>query len=153
MKKRILSFVLALAILFAGMVPIDVQATEAQNTEKITVYNGAGEFVGEFDSYEEFETEILGINEETRGIVDGLRWIIKIILTAINAYSTVETVSDITGRDIHALIGDKILLPAWNGVKQHFKLMSVSGGITNPYPLNSYQYNQFYKTNFYWVEY
>lgn len=152
MKNKILSLAVALAILFTGIIPMNVHAQEKQDAQKIAVYDGSGAFVGEFDSYEEFEREVLGINEDSKSVIEGLRWIVKIIRYAIDAYNIVELVSDLTETDIHGLIGEHVILPTWNGV-QNFKLMSVSGGITNPYPANSYQYHQFYKTNFYWVEY
>lgn len=150
--KKVIAMMLALVMFVATCGFPSMNVSAAEKSEKVTVYDGSGAYVGEFDSIEDFEREVLGTDKNSRSeIIEGLRCIAKIIMRALETYSIVETVSDISQVDINGLIGDKIVLPVWNGIKT-FKLMSVSGGITNPYPPNSYQYSQFYKTNFYWVE-
>lgn len=47
-------------------------------------------------------------------------------------------------------IRNNVVIPFTDEAKK-MQLYSVSGGITNPYPPNSYQYSQFNKTNYYWV--
>lgn len=139
-------------ILAATMVlgcSVTASAAEIKETkETISVYDGSGQYIGEFDSLEEFEREYLGNNGNQRS---GLRWVLKILKYALETYDVLEAVKDFTGIDVNGWISAHVVLPAVEGVAK-FRLYSVSGGITNPYPPNSYQYHQFDRTNYYWVQ-
>lgn len=145
MMKKLLALTLALSIAF-GCTTTAFAAEPEEKSNKVTVYNGAGQYVGEFDSFEEFQREYLGIKERSAAV-----WIVKIVLTAIDVYSVLELNKQFTGVDINGWISQNITLPVQQGLGT-FKLYSVSGGMTNPYPPNSYQYQQFNKTNYYWVK-
>jgi len=146
--KKLMAFVLTLSIIFGCT--MTAFAAEPDRVEgKVEVYNGAGQYIGTFDSFEEFQMEYLGANE--RSIVGAAKFVLKIILEALNTYSVFETCKELTGKDVNGWITENVTLPIGQGLGT-FKLYSVSGGITNPYPPNSYQYSQYNKTNYYWVK-
>lgn len=148
MNRRILSMFLVISILLCNFGAITANAdTITNNTTKVSIYNASGEFIGEFESIQEFEIEYLGINPNQRGVGT---W----ILTVAASYGVVSMFIDIayvfTGVDVKTWVRNNVVVPFTEEVK-NMKLYSVSGGITNPYPPNSYQYSQFNKTNYYWV--
>lgn len=145
MIKKLVALTLALSIAF-GCTTTAFAAGPEEKSNKVTVYDGAGQYVGEFDSFEEFQREYLGVKERSAAV-----WVLKLILKGIEAYSVLELNKQFTGIDVNKWIGENVTLPIAQGLGT-FKLYSVSGGITNPYPPNSYQYQQFNKTNYYWVK-
>ena len=150
MKKSFLSFFLILSLLLTCFVPIRASATtirKSTTNSPVTVYNGMGEYVGEFESIEDFQTKFLGINENQKGVA---AW----LLTAATIYGVVSMINDVsyilTGIDAKVWIRENVAVPFYQEAK-NMKLYSVSGGISNPYPPHSYQYIQFNQTNYYWV--
>lgn len=142
--KRWMAFVLFLSIMFGATTT--ALAAEPEKKEKVVVYDGAGQYIGEFDSITDFQREYSGIKQRS-----AVKWIVKIVRAALEAYEIVEINEEFTGIDINGWIDKNITLPISQGLGT-FRLYSISGGITNPYPPNSYQYSQFNKTNYYWVK-
>lgn len=148
MKRRLkkwLACILTLTIIL-GYSTAAFAAESKERTAKITVYDGEGQYIGEFDSLSEFQQEYLGIKERS-----AVKWIVEIFLRALEMYDILEVNKEFTGVDINGWIDKNVTLPIAQGLGT-FKLYSVSGGMTNPYPPNSYQYKQFNKTNYYWVK-
>ncbi len=147
--KKIIATMLALTMFVTAcnFSLLNVKAAEPEESKKITVYDGAGVYVGEYDSIKEFEKEILGIDSKQRAVP---AW----IMTALTAYGAITLVVDVTylltGVDAKEWARENVIIPFYEAAKT-MKLYSVSGGITNPYPPNSYQYHQYNKTNYYWV--
>lgn len=170
MKKRILSICLMMSILLTWFTPISANAAilngpeastyngevdnsnkmlnQNPNSEGVTIYNGAGQYVGDFQSVEEFESKVLGINKNERGPV--VAW----IMTAAAVYGAVSMINDasylLTGIDAKVWIRENVIVPFYDYIRT-MRLYSSSGGIDNPYPPHSYQYTQFNRTNYYWV--
>lgn len=150
MKKIIVTMMaLVMFVTAFGITPLNANAASKEETGKVTVYDGSGAYVGEFDSIEEFQREVLGRNAQQRGVA---AWLV----TASAVYGVVTLILDVsylfTGIDAKVWIRENVMVPFFDEAKK-MELYSVSGGITNPYPPNSYQYQQFNKTNYYWVTY
>jgi len=147
--KKIIATALALVMFVTAcnFSLLNVNAAEPKESKKITIYDGAGVYVGEFDSIEEFEKEILGIDSKQRTVP---AW----IMTAVTVYGAITLVVDVTylltGVDAKEWARENVVIPFYESAKT-MKLYSASGGITNPYHPNSYQYHQYNKTNYYWV--
>lgn len=153
--KRTFAIALALVMLLT-VFPLSVFATNIDNEETgsgVKVYNGAGVFVGEYDSVQDFERAFLstrgttGLGVEPRGPIEWL-------LAASAVYGVISMINDacymFTGIDPKVWIRENVVVPFTNELK-NMDLYSLSGGITNPYPPNSSQYHEFNRTNYYWV--
>lgn len=166
MKKSFLPFFLTLALLLTWIAPISASAkTRKQETNEtsisvnaktvkqetnekpVTIYNGIGEYVGEFKSIQDFQEKYLGINPYQRGVGTWL-------LTAATIYGVISMINDIsylfTGVDAKVWVRENVVVPFYESAKT-VKLYSVSGGIDNPYPPHSYEYTIFNRTNYYWA--
>lgn len=112
----------------------------------VEVYNGMGEYVGEFKSIQEFERELPIANDE-KGVG---AW----LLTAASIYGVISMFNDasylLTGVDLKVWVRNEVIVPYYNSRKT-MKLYSVSGKTSNPYPPHSAAYNDFKRTNYYWV--
>lgn len=148
MNRKILSMILVMSILLCNLGAMTSNATTtADNSIKVSVYNVRGEYIGDFDSVQQFESEYLGINPNQKGVG-------SLILSIAAAYGVLSMVMDatyvFTGIDVKVWVRNNVVIPFTEGAR-NMKLYSLSGGIVNPYPPNSYQYSQFNKTNYYWV--
>lgn len=162
--KRIISFVLCMSVLF-GTMGLSVFAAEnnekATSTNQYKVYNGYGEIVYTADSLEDAEAYISGTNEGTSTCSARSAWmiaktLIKLIptLTLIGAtYYTVNSamVGESTVIDIIDIYFPASTLIEIAENRNVIYVYSTSGLVVNPYPPNSYQGSQWYKTNFYCV--
>ena len=146
--KKCVLFAVSLSMLLSLSLTASASEAKPLESEKITVCNGDGQYIGEFDSMEEFESEFLGIKGERSSAA---RWLFRILKHAVGTYDVLEMVDDFTGIDINGWIAEHVILPVKEAAAK-FSLYSVSGGITNPYPPHSYQYILYDRTNYYWVE-
>lgn len=150
MKKSFLSFFLILSLLLTWFTPISASATTIKKSTTdapVTVYNGMGEYVGEFESFQDFQIDFLGINENQRGVGTWL-------MTVAAVYGVISMFNDLsylfTGIDAKVWTRENVVVPFYEASKK-MKLYSVSGGLSNPYPPHSYSYILYNQTNYYWV--
>lgn len=162
--KRIVSLVLCMSVLFGTM---GSNVFAAENNEKAAsatqykVYNGYGEIVYTADSLEEAEAYISGTNEGTSTRSARSAWLaaktlIKIgaklalsgaVLYEVNGVMTGES----TIIDVIDLFFPASSLAEMATNRDVIYVYSSSGLVVNPYPPNSYQGSQWYRTNFYCV--
>ena len=61
--KKCVLFAVSLSMLLSLSLTASASEAKPLESEKITVYNGDGQYIGEFDSMEEFESEFLKIGD------------------------------------------------------------------------------------------
>ena len=163
--RKIISLLLSIAIMF-GIVGNTAFAAErlsnAERVKKYVVYNGNGEILYEAESLTDAENYMMGRNtncRSTRGIIkiakaviDAVSPVGKVVVGALTIYEINQTMAGkseiIDIISIHFPISELLKIAA---NKQAVYVYSKSGLIQNPYPPNSYQGSQWYKTNFYCV--
>lgn len=154
--KRLISVCMALVMLLT-VFPLNAFATNLGNEETdsgVKVYNGAGKFIGEYDSVQDFKRNFLGTCGTQEASVEPRVPIGAWLISASAVYGVISMINDacylFTGIDAKVWIRENVVVPFTNELK-NMELYSLSGGISNPYPPNSSQYHEFNRTNYYWV--
>lgn len=143
--KKILCFMLTLCIILTSSISsfangLSVES-EPNKKEIVHIYDGSGELI-ETMTEEEFEASE---NQRASGTL------IVRIFAALGVVSTIAWCTEaLTGVNVANWIYNNVSLPIYKATKT-MRIYSRSGGITNPYPPNSYQGAMWKKNNFYVV--
>lgn len=162
--KRIVSLVLCMSVLFGTMGANAFAAENNKNVASATqykVYNGYGEIVYTADSLEDAEAYISGTNEGTSTRSARSAWLvaktlIKVGTTLALSGAVLYEVNGVMAGESTIIDVIDLFFPASTLVEMATNrdviyVYSSSGVVVNPYPPNSYQGSQWYRTNFYCV--